>query len=592
MKNILFWTFTLSFLVSCSKINDKPNFVIILTDDQGWGDLELTGNPVLETPNLNKLANTGSLFNSFYVSPVCSPTRSEILTGNHHPRTGVTDVSEGRERINLDQKLISDYFKENNYKTAFFGKWHNGQQYPYHPNSRGFEEFIGYCSGHIGEYFDAELEHNGEFFKSEGYLTDYITNNTIDFIKANGDSPFFVFLSINTPHSPMQIGERWWNKFESMSPEDLLLNNLSSEDSDKAFGTSNNNSLFNHTKAAYAMIENIDWNVGKIMKSLVETKKHNNTVVIFLGDNGPNGNRWNDSLKGRKGSTDEGGVKSPLIFNYPKVNDLLDKEINHLSSSIDIMPTLLDIAGIDHSNSIDGISLMPFLLNKTSNKDRIIYSHWKGNVSLRFKEFRLDKDNNLFNVEQDQSQKFPVENELIKKYLIEKKRNWIDEVLQPSNYNDKRPFTISGKLNVNNVLPARDSYFSGNIKRSNRYPNDSFLTNWNMMDSIYWPIEVMDDGFYSVKLFINSNKKSLNSDIIVSSDNTNVIGKVNRVFTSDLRGMEHDRVPRIESYLKDFQSIDFEPIYLTAQSNYLSIKRGNNSLGNLDFKRVVLKFNN
>ena len=589
MRNYLLWVFIFYLFVSCSRISEKPNFIIILTDDQGWGDLELTGNPVLKTPNLNNLADSGSLFNSFYVSPVCSPTRSEILTGNYHPRTGVIDVSEGGERINLDQKLISDYFKENNYKTAFFGKWHNGQQYPYHPNSRGFDEFIGYCSGHIGEYFNAELEHNGKFFKSDGYLTDYITDNTIDFIESNDNSPFFVFLSINTPHSPMQIGDEWWSRFEELNAEELSLNDLTAKESDKAFGASNNNTLVNHTKAAYAMIENIDWNVGRIMKSLLKSKKHENTVVIFLGDNGPNGNRWNDSLKGRKGSTDEGGVRSPLIFSYPKVNELKGKQINHISSSIDILPTLLDIADIEYDNSIDGISLMPFLLNKTSYDERIIYSHWKGNVSLRFKEYRLDKDNKLFNVVDDKSQIFPLNNDSIKKYLVKKKNDWIDEVLNTSLSDEKRPFTISGNLNVNNVLPARDSYFSGGIKRSNRYPNDSFLTNWSKSDSIYWPIQVLNDGLYSLRIFINANSESINSELIVSTNNSNADGRVNKVFISDLRGMENDRVPRIESYLKDFDAIDLNPIYLTKQSKYLSIKRGNNSLGSLDFKRIILR---
>ena len=589
MRNYLLWVFIFYLFVSCSRISEKPNFIIILTDDQGWGDLELTGNPVLKTPNLNNLADSGSLFNSFYVSPVCSPTRSEILTGNYHPRTGVIDVSEGGERINLDQKLISDYFKENNYKTAFFGKWHNGQQYPYHPNSRGFDEFIGYCSGHIGEYFNAELEHNGKFFKSDGYLTDYITDNTIDFIESNDNSPFFVFLSINTPHSPMQIGDEWWSRFEELNAEELSLKDLTAKESDKAFGASNNNTLVNHTKAAYAMIENIDWNVGRIMKSLLKSKKHENTVVIFLGDNGPNGNRWNDSLKGRKGSTDEGGVRSPLIFSYPKVNELKGKQINHISSSIDILPTLLDIADIEYDNSIDGISLMPFLLKKTSYDERIIYSHWKGNVSLRFKEYRLDKDNKLFNVVDDKSQIFPLNNDSIKKYLVKKKNDWIDEVLNTSLSDEKRPFTISGNLNVNNVLPARDSYFSGGIKRSNRYPNDSFLTNWSKSDSIYWPIQVLNDGLYSLRIFINANSESINSELIVSTNNSNADGRVNKVFISDLRGMENDRVPRIESYLKDFDAIDLNPIYLTKQSKYLSIKRGNNSLGSLDFKRIILR---
>ena len=583
------WIFIFSLVISCSNLNDKPNFIIILTDDQGWGDLELTGNPVLKTPNLNNLAESGSLFDSFYVSPVCSPTRSEILTGNYHPKTGVTDVSEGGERINLDQKLVSDYFKENNYKTAFFGKWHNGQQYPYHPNSRGFEEFIGYCSGHIGEYFDAELEHNGEFFKSDGYLTDFITDNTINFIESSGNSPYFVFLSINTPHSPMQIGDEWWSRFEKFSAEDLFLNDLTTKESDKAFGAADNNELVNHTKAAYAMIENIDWNIGRIMKTIRDSNRYEDTVVIFLGDNGPNGNRWNDSLKGRKGSTDEGGVRSPLIFSYPKINQSLKGKVNLLSSSIDIFPTLLDIADIDFDNSIDGISFFPLLLNKTSNDERIIYNHWRDNVSLRFQKYRLDKDNNLYNLEDDQSQIFPIENDSLKEYLIEKKKAWIEQVLNPSLLNQKRPFTISGEFGVNNILPARDSNFSGFIKRSNRYPNDSFLTNWSKGDSIYWPIQVMADGLYNIGIFINSDKESLNSEIIVSSNTSDVKGKVEKVFMSDLRGMEYDRVPRIESYLKDFQVINLSPIYLTKQSSYLSIKRGENSFGKLDFKRITLK---
>ena len=235
---------------------------------------------------------------------------------------------------------------------------------------------------------------------------------------------------------------------------------------------------------------------------------------------------------------------------------------------------------------------MSLLLNKTYNDERIIYNHWRGNISLRFRKYRLDKDNNLFNLVTDQSQIFPLENDPIKEYLIEKKKVWVDEVLNPSFLNKKRPFTISGEFNINNVLPARDSYFSGGIKRSNRYPNDSFLTNWSESDSIFWPIQVMNDGLYNMRIFINSDKESINSDIIVSSNNSNAKGKVEKAFVSELRGMENDRVPRIESYLKDFQVIEIDPIYLTKQSNYLSIKRGDNSLGKLDFKRIVLMRNN
>ena len=130
------------------------------------------------------------------------------------------------------------------------------------------------------------MEHNGEFFRSDGYLTDLITDNTIDFIESSGNSPFFVFLSINTPHSPMQIGDEWWSRFEKFSAEDLFLNDLTAKESDKAFGAADNNELVNHTKAAYAMIENIDWNIGRIMKTIRDSDRYEDTVVIFLGDNG------------------------------------------------------------------------------------------------------------------------------------------------------------------------------------------------------------------------------------------------------------------------------------------------------------------
>ena len=246
----------------------------------------------------------------------------------------------------------------------------------------------------------------------------------------------------------------------SFDSESLFLNDLTTKESDKAFGAADNNELVNHTKAAYAMIENIDWNIGRIMKTIRNSNRYEDTVVIFLGDNGPNGNRWNDSLKGRKGSTDEGGVRSPLIFSYPKINQSLKGKVNLLSSSIDIFPTLLDIADIDFDNSIDGISFFPLLRNKTSNDERIIYNHWRGNVSLRFQKYRLDKDNNLYNLEDDQSQIFPIENDSLKEYLIEKKKAWIEQVLDPSLSNQKRPFTISGEFGVNNILPARDSNFS------------------------------------------------------------------------------------------------------------------------------------
>ena len=216
MKKILIFSFAFFLIISCSSVEIKrqPNIILILTDDQGWGDISVNGNNDVHTPNIDKMTLNGVRFDRFFVSPVCSPTRAEILTGRHHVRTGVYDVSLGGERININEETIADVFKTSGYKTAAYGKWHNGMQAPYHPNSRGFEDFYGFCSGHWGNYFNPVLEKNGELVKGTGFITDDLTNHGIEFIKKNKDNPFFLYLPFNTPHSPMQVPDKFWNKFK------------------------------------------------------------------------------------------------------------------------------------------------------------------------------------------------------------------------------------------------------------------------------------------------------------------------------------------------------------------------------------------
>ena len=168
---------------SCNEISQKPpNIIIFLTDDQGWGDLSINGNKDLNTPNIDKISREGTRFDRFFVSPVCSPTRAEILTARHHVRTGVYDVSKGGERIDVDEETIADVFKKAGYDTAAYGKWHNGMQAPYHPNTRGFNDFYGFCSGHWGNYFNPILERNGEIRRGKGYIIDDFTNFIINSI--------------------------------------------------------------------------------------------------------------------------------------------------------------------------------------------------------------------------------------------------------------------------------------------------------------------------------------------------------------------------------------------------------------------------
>ncbi len=170
-------------LVLTSRIQAAPpNIVIFLADDQGWGDLSATGNQNIRTPNIDSLARDGATFDRFFVCPVCAPTRAEFLTGRYHLRGGVRGVSTGQERLNLDEKTLADAFKAAGYATAAFGKWHNGSQWPYHPNARGFDEYYGFTSGHWGEYFEAPLEHNGQPVRGHGYVADDFTDHALAFI--------------------------------------------------------------------------------------------------------------------------------------------------------------------------------------------------------------------------------------------------------------------------------------------------------------------------------------------------------------------------------------------------------------------------
>src|SRR3954468_23423733 len=173
---------------------EKPNVVIILADDQGWGDLSVHGNTNLSTPNIDSLARDGALFEHFYVCAVCAPTRAEFLTGRYHARGGVRGTSAGAERLNLDEKTIGQTFQAAGYLTGAFGKWHNGSQFPYHPNARGFAEYYGFTSGHWGDYFSPPLEHNGRPVTGHGYITNDLTDHALAFIEANRDRPVFCYL--------------------------------------------------------------------------------------------------------------------------------------------------------------------------------------------------------------------------------------------------------------------------------------------------------------------------------------------------------------------------------------------------------------
>jgi len=485
-------------IVACNTSNDTssnkqpPNILFILTDDQGWGDLSVNGNKNLKTPNIDNLAKNGATLDRFYVSAVCSPTRAEILTGRYAVRSGVYSTSQGGERIDLDEMTIAKVFQKSGYKTGAFGKWHSGMQYPYHPNGRGFEEYYGFCSGHWGNYINPILEHNGNLVKGKGFLPDDLTNKTMAFIEKNKDQPFFAYLPLNTPHSPMHMPQAWWDKFKDKELTDL--------------GDGRRTEKIEHTKAALAFVENIDWNVGRLMKKLQDLGLEENTIVVYLSDNGPNGARWNGGMKGQKGSVDEGGVRSPTFIQW-KNNIPAGTKIETIASALDFLPTLTELAGINHTPTkpLDGKSLQPLLLDtNTKWEERLIFNYWRDKLSVRSQNFRLGHQGQLFDMVNDPQQRMDVAGKFPKIYeeLTAAHKDWLANVATELPEKDTRSFPLGHPDYHITQIPARDGTASGNIKRSNRWPNCSFFKNWtDVADNITWDVEVVEDGDFEVILY-------------------------------------------------------------------------------------------
>ncbi|MDA1248081.1 MAG: arylsulfatase [Planctomycetota bacterium] len=549
--------------VSTAAFAAKPNVIVILSDDQGWGDLSLNGNSNLSTPNIDSLAKDGAQFERFYVCPVCSPTRAEFLTGRYHPRGGVYSTSAGGERLDLDEKTIADTFRAGGYRTAAFGKWHNGMQYPYHPNGRGFDEFYGFCSGHWGNYFDPMLERNGQIVQGKGFCIDDFTTRALDFIEDSGEKPFFVYLPYNAPHSPMQVPDRWWDKFKDF---ELRRHNRDPKKED-----------IGHIRAALAMCENIDWNVGRILAKLDELKIADNTIVVYFCDNGPNGTRWNGDMKGRKGSTDEGGVRSPLLVRWPgKIRP--DKRVSTNGAAIDLLPTLADLAGIQVASTkpLDGVSLKPWLLSDPDIlwPKRKIFSHWRGKVAVRTEEFLLDDQGKLFTVRVDQGQR----NDISREHPSEANElraavaDWKARLL-PGLEDDKRPFVIGHPDSRFTQIPARDGTAHGGIKRSNKFPNCSYFTNWKQLDDkITWAAEVGATGEYEVEMYYTCSKADVGSEIELSFNDSHIRGRITEPHDPPVQGAEHDRVPRTESYVKDFRPLKMGTVHLEKGTGELTLR--------------------
>jgi arylsulfatase A-like enzyme len=539
-------------IASVGAAERPPNVVVILTDDQGWGDLSVNGNTNLATPNIDTLARDGATFENFYVCAVCAPTRAEFLTGRYYPRTGVSGVSEGAGRLNPDETTLADVLKARGYQTGAFGKWHNGTQSPYHPNDRGFDEFYGFTSGHWGHYFSPPLDHNGQKVRGNGFVVDDFTDHALQFIEDNQDQPFFCYLPYNTPHSPMMISDQFYNKF---ADADLPLRNRDSKREDLMM-----------TRAALAMCENIDWNVGRVLERLKELGIRDNTIVIYFSDNGPNSVRWNGGMKGKKGSNDEGGLRSPFFIRWP---DQIPARLSvpQVTGAIDLLPTLTELVGgnLPTHKPLDGRSFTSLLKNKSPDwAPREIFSFRRDQVSVRTDRFRLDAEGRLYDIAADRGQytdvasDHPLEHARLQQLAADHRAVMLQDIAR----NADRPFTVG--FAPKTTLPARDGIPHGTIQRSSKAPNNSFFKNWTSEDdAITWSVEIGQAATYEATVHYTCAQENIGATIQLTIDGGDqTSANVRTAFDPPLYDKSQERVENSHYFVKDFAPLELGSIDL------------------------------
>ncbi len=569
-----------------------PNVIVFLADDAGWGDYGFSGNTQLATPNIDSIARGGVSLDRFYVCPLCAPTRAEFLTGRYHPRGGVKGVSTGQERLDLDEKTVADAFKTAGYATGAFGKWHNGSQWPYHPRARGFDEYLGHTSGHWGEYFDAPLDEDGKMIRTQGYIVDVCTDRALRFIDRNKDTPFFCYIPFTTPHSPWAAPQKDWARFKD-KPITQRATNPDLEVPDE-------------TRCAYAMLENQDWNVGRVLDRLKQHGLSDNTLIVYFSDNGPNSYRWTGGMKGKKGQTDEGGVRSVCYLSWPAKLPA-GHTVAQIAGAIDLLPTLTALAGIPRAGDkpLDGRDLTP-LLTQQANPDwpgRMIFSSSGQNITVRTQTHRLDNQGNLYDMIADPGQTIPVNDkepalaarlaEAVAAWRVEmhgtaaapppvaakkpgkgKAKAAAGQAQKNRNAVDPRPIPVGYREFPITMLPARDGEPLGGVERSSGAPNCSYFVNWTSKEGrMVWLLDVNTAGDYDVTIDYTCPEADAGSTIELSFQDARLTGLVTPFWDPPLY-TNQDTLPRPhgESQMKDFHTLNLGTISLPKGQGPLTLR--------------------
>ncbi len=463
----------------------RPNVIFVLTDDQGFGDLSIHGNPHLQTPNMDAIARDGVQFTQFQVCPVCSPTRSSLMTGRYNYRTGIVDTFLGRSLMYPDEVTIAEVLGDAGYRTGIFGKWHLGDNYPMRAMDQGFQEALVLKGGGIGQasdppgssYFDPILFHNGVQKKYTGYCTDVYFNEAMRWIEADRSKPYFAYLPTNAPHSPLQVDDKYADPFRAKG-------------------------LHDETARVYGMVKNIDDNLGNLLAMLKRTNQERDTIVMFMTDNGAIGEpRFNAGLRGEKTTPYQNGIHVPFFLRWParvKPNSKVDR----IAAHIDLFPTLLEACGVSMPPKlkIDGRSILPLAEGKSPAwPDRALFTQWhRGDrpepfrsSAVRTQRYKLINGVELYDLEADPGEKHDIAaaNPEIVADLRQRYTAWFADVAAPRDYAPSRIY-IGTKYENPVVLTRQDWRVAPEAKGP--------AVGW-------WEVDVKTAGRYKITVTLDAN---------------------------------------------------------------------------------------
>ena len=467
----------------------RPNIVLIISDDQGYGDLSLHGNPYLNTPNIDRIGKEGAQFTQFQVCPVCSPTRASLMTGRYNYRTGVVDTYLGRSMMHTDEVTLPQLLKQAGYRTGIFGKWHLGDTYPMRPLDRGFEEGVYIKGGGIGQpsdppggssYTNPFVYENGKLIQRKGYCTDIFFRAAQEFVAAHRNEPFFCYLAPNAPHDPLEIADAYVSPFRGKN-------------------------LGEKTERVYGMVANLDENVANLINTLDKLYILDDTILIFMTDNGPQHARYNAGMRGIKTTVYQGGIRVPFMVRFPR-SIKAGWEVSYIAAHIDILPTLLEFCRVrlPENLQIDGRSLVPVLTGQPSRwADRTIFTQWhRGdepvlfqNAAARTQRYKLINGTELYDMQEDpgESKNIAAQKPEIVAKLRKETEAWFKEVSETRGYAPPRIFV--GTEVDNPVTLTRQDW---------RGPE----AGWDRTSIGFWEVDVRAKGNYEVLLRINPAREA------------------------------------------------------------------------------------